>query len=302
MAIPYAIETEDLTKRYGDVDAVRQLNLRVPRHGITGFLGRNGAGKSSTIRMLLGISRPSSGTGLVLGRSISDAAPSRDIRRHVAYVHEDKQLYAYFTVAEMIAFTRSFYPDWRPEMERRLVAEYQLPLRRKLRSLSKGMRTKVALLLALARQPDLLILDEPSEGLDPVSIEQLLQALVTAAADGTSIFFSSHQIAEVERISDHVCVIDRGRLVIDVSMDGIREGYRRVTFGFPTDPPSIDLSGHAVGPINTLGRQVTLVARGSVDGLIARGYQLGATSVDAVPVGLREVFLDAVMEQPDAVA
>ena len=150
MTSPWVIETDGLTKRYGDVEAVQRLSLRVPRQGITGFLGRNGAGKSSTIRCCSGSAEPSSGTGTILGHAIDDARASREIRRHVAYVHEDKQTYAYMTVAEMVAFTRSFYQDWRREMEERLLRQYDLPLRRKVRSLSKGMRTKLALLLALS--------------------------------------------------------------------------------------------------------------------------------------------------------
>lgn len=201
----YAIETHDLTKRYGRFEAVSNLNLRVAAGRITGFLGRNGAGKSTTIKMVLGISRPSSGTGVVLGHRIDHAQQSRESRQHVAYVAEDKQTYAYMTVSEMIVFTRSFYDDWSVDIEQRFLKQFELPSQRKVKALSKGMRTKLALLLALARRPKLLILDEPSEGLDPVSIEELLQALVAAAADGTTIFFSSHQIAEVERVADDVC-------------------------------------------------------------------------------------------------
>jgi ABC-2 type transport system ATP-binding protein len=222
----WVIETTGLSS-YGDVRAVTDLSLRVAGARITGFLGRNGSGKSSTIKMLLGIVRPTSGTGRLLGRRIDDAAENRDARRHVAYVHEDKQTYGYMTVAEMIAFTRAFYGDWDVTAERRLLEEYDLPRRRKVRTLSKGMRTKLALLLALSRRPRLMILDEPSEGLDPVSIEELLQALVTAAAAGTAVFFSSHQIAEVERIADHVCIIDRGSLVVDASLAQIRHEYQR---------------------------------------------------------------------------
>ena len=229
-------ETHDLTKQYGTFDAVRDavrsLNLRAARQRITGFLGRNGAGKSTTIKMLLGMIHPTSGTGTVLGKSISNSKANTEMRREVAYVGEDKQLYQYMTVEELIRFTKSFYADWQPEVEQRLLKEYQLPRGRKVKALSKGMRTKLALVLALSRRPELLILDEPSEGLDPVSIEELLQSLVAAAADGTTIFFSSHQIAEVERIAEHVCIIDHGKLVMDLSLDEMRQDFRRIALGF----------------------------------------------------------------------
>jgi len=291
------IETEDLTKRYGKFQAVSQLNLRVGAGRITGFLGRNGAGKSSTIKMLLGIIRPSSGKGLVLGRPIDNAQLSCDSRRHVAYVAEDKQTYSYLTVAEMIAFTRSFYDDWGTDIEKRLLKQFDLPPQRKVKALSKGMRTKLALLLALSRRSKLLILDEPSEGLDPVSIEELLQALVAAAAEGTSIFFSSHQIAEVERVADRVCIIDRGRLVAETSLDQMRQDYRRITFGFSSEPPRIDLSGESVGTIRTDGRQVTFMAMRNADSIAERGHRLGAASVETTPVSLRELFLATVKEE-----
>jgi ABC-2 type transport system ATP-binding protein len=144
----------------------------------------------------------------------------------------DKQLYQYMTVEEVIGFTKSFYTDWQPEIEQRLLKEYQLPRGRKVKALSKGMRTKLALLLALSRRPALLILDEPSEGLDPVSIEELLQSLVDAAADGTTIFFSSHQIAEVERVAEHVCIIDHGKLVMDPFFGSNAAGFPAHNPGF----------------------------------------------------------------------
>jgi ABC-2 type transport system ATP-binding protein len=291
------IETYDLTKRYGQFEAVSNLNLKVGGGRITGFLGRNGAGKSSTIKMLLGIIQPSSGTGVVLDRRIDNAQQSRESRRRVAYVAEDKQTYAYMTVAQMIAFTRSFYDDWDAGLESRLIKQFELPPQRKVKALSKGMRTKLALLLALARRSELLILDEPSEGLDPVSIEELLQALVAAAAEGTSIFFSSHQIAEVERVADHVCIIDHGRLVADTSLDQVRQDYRRITFGFSTEPPRVEFPGESVGFVRTDGRQITLMATRNADAIIERVNLLGAASVEATPVSLRELFLATVKEE-----
>jgi len=292
MSRGWSIETQDLTKRFGRYEAVRALNLRVPTHQITGFLGNNGAGKSTTIKMLLGMTHPSSGSGTVLGKRIDDARESREMRRRVAYVAEDKQLYAYLTVEEMVRFTRSFYDDWRTDTERRLLRQYQLPLDRKVRSLSKGMRTKLALLLALARRPELLILDEPSDALDPASIEELLQALVAAAAEGTTIFFSSHQIGEVERIADRVCIVNQGQVVGDLELDQLRENYRRVVASFSRDVPSDLFSNLAKEWLRIHGRQVAVVTQYDFDDVVARAWSAGAVSVDVEPVSLRELFLE----------
>ncbi len=170
------ILTRDLAKSYGSVAAVHGLNLSVEPNRITAFLGQNGAGKSTTIKMLLGMVRPSCGEGTVLGKRITDAEENCQMRRKVAYVAENKPLYGYMTVEQTIRFASSFYSDWRVDVARRLLKEYKLPPQQKVQSLSKGMRTKLALLLAFARRPELLILDEPSEGLDPVGIEHLFSS------------------------------------------------------------------------------------------------------------------------------
>ncbi|MGA3241524.1 MAG: ABC transporter ATP-binding protein [Bryobacteraceae bacterium] len=296
MGSDYAIETQNLSKRYGGVEAVRALNLKVSRHQVTGFLGRNGAGKSTTIRMLLGMTRPSKGSGTVLGRAIDDARENREIRRHVACVGEDKELYGYMTVGQLVRFTASFYADWRPERARRLQRRYELPAERKVSDLSKGMRTKLALLLALARRPELLILDEPSDGLDPVSIEDLLGTLGAATGEGTTVFFSSHRIAEVERIADRVCMIDRGSLVADLSLDEMRQDYRRITLGFARQPPENDFDIRGVRQVRTSGRQMILLANHNAGAIVERARSLEAVSVDVAPVTLLEVFLETVKE------
>ncbi|MGD0417879.1 MAG: ABC transporter ATP-binding protein [Terriglobales bacterium] len=236
-----AIETRALCKNYGKLEAVKDLNLSVGRHQIAAFLGQNGAGKSTTIKCLLGMMRLSSGDASVLGRSIGDRRGSREIRQRVAYVAENKPRYGYMTVEQMLRFTRAFYPDWRPEMAMKLLAEYRLPSDKKIKRLSKGMRTKLALLLAFARRPELLILDEPTEGLDPVGVEQFLQMVVASAAEGITVFFSSHQISEVERVADHVCILDKGRLKVDSSLDSLRQSFRRIDLVFPDFRAEADL-------------------------------------------------------------
>jgi ABC-2 type transport system ATP-binding protein len=288
------IHTHGLRKAYGSVEAVRGLDLTVAAGRITGFLGRNGAGKSTTIKILLGMMRASSGDGTVLGMRIGDAHESVELRRRVAYVSEDKRLYSYMTVEQLLRFTSSFFADWRPAAAAKLLDEWELPPKRKVRALSKGMRTKLALLLALARRPELLILDEPSEGLDPVGIEQLLQALVAQSAEGTAVFFSSHQIAEVERIADHVCMLEKGRLVLDMSLDYLRESYRQLDFVFPALPPEHEFQIAGVESIRASGHQWCVFSSGNTEAIIERARDFQASSIQVAPVGLREVFLEKV--------
>src|SRR5262249_10154680 len=159
---PPVIETVDLRKRYGPVDALAGLNLLVPRGSISGFLGRNGAGKTTTIKVLLGMARPTSGHGRVFGLASDAAAPSVEIRRRTGFVSEDKDLYDYMTVEEIVRYTAAFYPRWRADLEARYLRRFDLPPTRKIKALSRGMRTKLALLLALCRSAELLVLDEPT--------------------------------------------------------------------------------------------------------------------------------------------
>jgi ABC-2 type transport system ATP-binding protein len=288
------IQTNQLRKSYGRFEAVRGLDLCVEPNRITGFLGANGAGKSTTIKMLLGMIRPSGGSGSVLGRKIDSPEQNVDMWRHVAYVSEDKRLYAYMTVEQIIRFTRAFYPDWRKDVEVELLRNYELPPERKIRSLSKGMRTKLALLLALARRPSLLILDEPGDGLDPCGVEQLLESLVAQASEGTSIFFSSHQIAEVERVADNVCILDKGRLILDATMDDLRQSYRQITVVFPELPLEREFQFAGVERIQTSGYQMAVFTRGGADAVVERARDFHATSIDVAPVALRDIYLQTV--------
>jgi ABC-2 type transport system ATP-binding protein len=290
------IQTERLGKSYGRVEALKELNLSIRAHGITAFLGLNGAGKSTTIKILLGMMRPSSGDGTILGQRISDPIESVRIRTKIAYVSENKRLYDYMTVDQMIRFTSAFYPDWRPSEEQKLLRQFKLPLDRKVKSLSKGMRTKLGLLMAFARQPELLILDEPSEGLDPEGIEELLEILVARCSEGTTVFFSSHQIAEVERIADQICILHAGRLVLDSSVDDLRQSYRRIDLVFPSIPAEHDFRIPGIEDVRTRGHQMSVLASRNAESVVARAHDFQATSIDISPVALRDVFLQKVKE------
>jgi ABC-2 type transport system ATP-binding protein len=288
------VETRGLAKFYQPLAAVSELNLSVPEGRISAFLGTNGSGKTTTIKMLLGLVRPSIGEAFVFGKSVSDDLASAEIRRLVGYVAEDKRLYSYMTVGQALDFTRPFFPKWSSETESDLIKRFALPTGRRIKALSKGMRTKLALVLALSRRPELLILDEPGEGLDPVAIEQMLESVVKSAADGATVFFSTHQIADIERVADHVFILNRGRLVFDGCLEQLRENCRRVNLVFPGRAPAEEMSMDGVRKLWADGHRLSLLTEGNLEAITGKAHRLGALSIDVQCVNLREWFLDSV--------
>jgi len=298
MTDPFIIETSELRKSYGAMNAVCGLNLQVPAGSIYGFLGRNGAGKTTTIKILLGMARPTSGQASVFGMPADSAVASVDIRRRTGFVGEDKELYDYMTVEETIRFTAAFYPRWRPDLEQRYLRTFELPPGRKVKELSRGMRTKLALLLALCRGAELLILDEPTSGLDPAVIEDVLQALVKhVASEGLTVFFSSHQIAEVEQIADRVTIIDRGRQVLTGALDDLRENYRRIELVFDGEARQPVFRGPGIVSVARKGRVLTILSSAGAGQIIEEARALNPVSVDVAPVSLKEIFLETVREE-----
>ena len=231
-----AIQVHNLTKAYGPCG----LSFSVPRGSICGFLGPNGSGKTTTLRILMGLAHSGSGSAHVLG---VPAGASQEIFRTVAFVPEVKDLYPFARAEEMIRLTRGFYPNWDYALERRLIDEFEIPLRMKCPKLSKGTKAKLYLLLALCRRPELLVLDEPTEGLDPIAIEQTLRLMVEQVAErGATVFFSSHQLPEVEQVADYVVMIKHGHCVVEGELDGIKQCYRRVRCVMETTDAKLPLS------------------------------------------------------------
>src|SRR5262249_33290268 len=187
------------------------------------------------MKILLWMVRPTGGQVRVFGLT-----PDVEVRRRVGFVSEEKDLYGYMTVEEMIRFTAPFFPRWRVDLEKRYLRKFDLPPDRSIKALSRGMRTKLALLLALCRGAELLIVDEPTSGLDPAMAGAALQAMVgEVAGENVTVFFSSHQIAEVEQIADRIAIIDRGRIVMSGALDEIRETFRRIQLVFEGDAPQM---------------------------------------------------------------
>ena len=289
-----AIETIDLWKRYDEVEALRGLDLRVPAGSICGFLGRNGAGKTTTIKVLLGIARATKGEARLLGTVAAADAAGAAVRRRVGFVSDEKDLYDYMTVGEIIAFTRPFFPTWRADLEQKYLAKFELAPGREIKALSRGARTKLALLLALCRGAELLILDEPTAGLDPAMAEDVLQALVGhVASEEMTVFFSSHQIAEVDQIADHVAIVDRGRTVISGGLDDLRARHQRVQLVFAGNAPLAAPKAPGVVRVQRQGRVLTVLTRDH-EALIAESRAWSPVSVDAAPVTLKEIFLETV--------
>lgn len=292
----FAIEVSDLRKSYsGGVDALRGLTMRVPAGSIFGFLGKNGAGKTTTIKVLLGMTHPSGGQARVFGLPADDPGASVSIRRRTGFVSEDKDLYDSMTVGDIIAFTAGFYPSWRGDLATGYLNSFDLPAGRKVKTLSRGMRTKLALLLALSRGADLLVLDEPLSGLDPAISEEVLQALVRhVGKEGATVFLSSHQLADIDQIADHVAIIDRGRAVISGSLDDIRDRYRRIHIVFDTEAPAIPFRAPSIIRTKREGRVLTVFASDAADTIAAEASAFDPVSVDVVPLTLKEIFLESV--------
>ena len=295
MADELIIQTVDIRKRYGNVEALAGVDLKIPRGAVCGLLGRNGAGKTTTIKVLLGMVRPTSGVASVFGLPATDAKASLEIRKRAAFVSEDKDLYAGVTVGELIRFTAAFYPQWRADRASEYLAAFELRVGATTRELSRGMRTKLALLLALSTGAELLILDEPMSGLDPAAIEQVLQIIVKQAGrDGTTVLFSSHQLADVEQIADRIAIVDRGRVVVDGALDDLRAAYRRIQVVFDGAAPDAKFESRGVVRVRREGRVLSVLCRAAEADVVAEARALNPTNVDVLPVTLKEVFLETV--------
>ncbi|MEX0613049.1 MAG: ATP-binding cassette domain-containing protein, partial [Pirellulales bacterium] len=206
-----AIELANVTKRYGGTTALESFTLEVPSGVVFALLGENGAGKTTAIRLMLGLTEATGGEVRVLG--LDSRHDGLAIRRRVGYLPERPTLYEWMTVAEIGWFTAGFYGEGFEHGYRTLVAGFHVPMDRKLSQLSKGMRAKVALSLAMAHRPELLLLDEPTSGLDTLVRREFLESMVDIAAEGRTVLLSSHQIGEVERVAEIVAIMHAGRLL-----------------------------------------------------------------------------------------
>jgi len=290
-----AVRTHNLTRRFGELAAVDNLTLEVPEGSLFGLLGPNGAGKTTTLRLLLGLLAPTAGTAEILGGPVS---PERLAR--VGYVSEERGMYGYMTVDEIISFSRRLYPTWDDRAVRDYLDLFRLPRRTRVAHLSHGMRSLLALTLALGPRPSLLILDEPTEGLDPVMRREFLSMLVKEMA-GTprTLLFSTHILNEAERIADTVAIINRGRLVVTKSVEDMRTNEKRVRFVPQRQIDPRELEGPGVREVEREGSGFVLSVTDDLDAVLARLSRLPHFVMEVVDLNLEEVFFDYVEEGED---
>jgi ABC-2 type transport system ATP-binding protein len=235
------IDISHISKRFGRHAALDDVTYQVRRGSVFALLGENGAGKTTTIRILLGLCEPDSGSRSVFG--LDSKQDDLKIRQSVGYVPEQPVLYDWMTVAEAGRFSASFYPAGYMERYNDWLKEYDLRPDAKIKSLSKGQRAKVSLATALAHDPELLILDEPTSGLDAMVRREFLESMVDRAATGRTVFLSSHQIGEVERVADTIAIMKKSKMLLIESLDSLKSRTYSLTITFDKES---DLAGTPV--------------------------------------------------------
>jgi ABC-2 type transport system ATP-binding protein len=295
-----AIETVGLSKTYqGDVRALVGLELEVERGEVFGFLGPNGAGKSTTIRLLLDLIRPTAGRATLLGKD--SRADGVEVRRRVGYLPGDLRLFDRLTGREQLDSLARLRGGHGSVLQDELVERFQVPLDRPIRELSKGNRQKVGVVQAFMHRPDLVVLVEPTGGLDPLLQEEFRLLLRETVADGRTAFLSSHSLDEVQHVCDRVGIIRAGRLIGVDAVDSLRDRalrHVRITFHGPADPSAFALEGVRVKQVD--GSMLRLAASAAaMDGIVKAAARHELVDFVSAPAELEEIFLERYRENGD---
>lgn len=286
-----AIWTENLVKRFRGVEAVRGLNLTVPEGAVYALVGPNGAGKTTAIKILMNIFSATGGRAEVLG---TDSKLIRGkLFTSIGYVSENQELPDWMRVDTFFSFLRPFYPSWDRNLESELIRQLDLPLDRKLRNLSRGMRMKAALASSLAYHPKLIVLDEPFTGLDPLVRDQLIQSLLERAPEST-VFISSHDLGEVETFASHVGYLEAGQLRFSEELATLTDRFREVELTFDVPPPLPSATPDTWMHVNASAAVIRFVETRFDPEKTEAGIRsvLGdARNVTFTPMSLRSIFL-----------
>ncbi len=283
------VEVKDVSRHFGTKAALDGVNFHVAAGAVVGLVGENGAGKTTLIKHILGLLKAQSGSVRVFGRD--PVADPVGVLSRIGYLSEEPDMPGWMRVHELMRYIAAFYPSWDPAYAEQLRKEFDLDPNAKVKQLSKGQRARAGLLIALAYRPELLLLDEPSSGLDPIVRRDILGAIIRTIADeGRTVLFSSHLLAEVERVSDRVAMIQSGRILFCDSLDRIKQTHARLTLRFENPriaPPAL------CGALSWdgAGQEWTAVCSGEVQRLRSAAEELGAHVINQSGVSLDEIFL-----------
>jgi ABC-2 type transport system ATP-binding protein len=286
-----SITIEHLTKTYGKFTAVDDVTIDIPSGSVFGLLGPNGAGKTTTFKCMLGLAVPASGTVRFDGKVLTPHTFET-----LAYVAERSVLYEWMTGADHLEMQKRAFARHNAKLAGELMQLFSLDPRKRVRAMSKGMRTALSVVMAFALDPQIMVLDEPTSGLDPVNQRSVLKLIIDASAQGKTIILSSHQIGQVERAADHIAVLQRGRVVLTGAVDDLKAGSKIVEGIFPSDTIALNgLSGDArISRVEKTGRIVRLTVSTDGDALAQQLSAMGAQSVRIVDLNLEDIFLNAV--------
>jgi len=283
------IEVSHLTFRFGSKMALDDVTLSIPRGVVYGLVGENGAGKTTLIKLIMGFLTPKQGTVRVFGLD-----PTRDpvnVLKRVGYLSEDREMPGWMRIHELMAYIQAFYPGWDEAYAEELRKRFELDPAAKVKALSRGERAKAALLIALAYRPELLVLDEPSSGLDPVVRREILSAIIRTVADeGRTVFFSSHLLEEVERVTDHVAMIQKGKIVLSAPLDTIKCQHRKLVVRLPEASPAIPPLPGVLFRSGT-GREQSVICDGRIEEVRAGLASFGAEVIEETVPSLDEIFV-----------
>lgn len=286
------LQTKGLTKYYTSTPAVDHLDLEIPRGCICGFVGRNGAGKTTAIKLMLGLLQPTAGSSSLLGCDSSALTPA--IRQRIGYVAEGHRLFRWMTIGALEKFQRAFFPkQWDDKLFGDMIEYFDLPRKKKIKHLSNGQRAQVSLALALAPNPELLIMDDPTLGLDAAIRRQFLEGMIELIMrQGRTILFSSHILADVERVSDRIVVIDKGVLRANCSLEQFRKAVIKVVMSFSGEiPGQVDIGG--LLNCKRDGKQIELTLVGADDEKIAAfAKSIRAETYNIVAMNLEDQFIE----------
>jgi ABC-2 type transport system ATP-binding protein len=286
-AIP--IEIKNLTRRFGAKLALDDVSVMVPRGCVFGLVGENGAGKTTLIKHILGLLKVEQGSVRAFGRDPVQDPPG--VLSRIGYLSEARDLPGWMRVDELLRYTQAFYPNWDENYAESLRKQFALEPSAKIKNLSRGELAKAALLVTLAYRPELLVLDEPSSGLDPVVRRDILEAIVRTVADeGRTVFFSSHLLDEIERVSDRVAMMVNGRVVLNGALDEIMAVHHHITVRFPQPQATTPQFVRALS-VRGAGQEWAVLCNGGRQEVISDAARLGAQVVEQRAPTLDEIFV-----------